>query len=1723
MSKQMQILIQGPDGTISTSNIQVGAGRGGQPLVLRALSDVSYEIRDTEKGVAPDQLLIRRHGKNLELILDADGQQASSDAPADIVIEGYYDLKQPPPLTGLSENGQYYHFVPQEGQAELLPWAMEDGATSYQGLGYEAAGSVVPWWPFLLGGLLLLGGAAAAGGGGDGSSGSGGAAALPAPDAPQNVLVSPDGTIVTGQAEAGGTVTVMDAQGVVLGAGVAAANGMFAVVINPAQTNGETLQVTVGNSDNTSEPTLVFAPDTTAPDQPDNISINTEGTVVSGSGEPGTTVLVTDPDGHVVGTGTVDANGDFYVDVDPPQTNGEALVVTLVDAAGNESPAANVTAFDSTAPDVPTSLVVSGDGTTVIGEGEPGAVVSITDADGNPLTIVSGGTVDVNGNFSAVLATSQTDGEQLKVSLTDGSGNTSAAADVTAPDTTPPAAASNLAVEDDGATVTGEAEPGATIVVKDPDGDAIGTGTVSPDGSFSIDLLPVQANGQLLTITVTDAAGNTSLPATVMADDITAPDAPGNLTVNATGDVVSGSGEPGAVVIILDAAGNPLTVVSGDTVDANGNFSATIDPPQTNGEVLSVQLMDNAGNQSAGADVAAPDTTAPMAADNLSVIDNGNMVSGEGEPETSVIVLGEDGNQIGQGVVDGDGNFSIVISPAQTNGETLQVILKDAAGNESLPANVDAADTTPPAAPTHLAVSDDGTELTGRGEAGSTITVLDSNDNDITLVGSVIVAGDGTFTVMFDTPQKSGQTLRVILTDEAGNVSDPATTEAPQEAAPARPDNLQVNATGDELSGDGEPDAEVVVRTLSGEQIGTGTVGAGGQFVITLSPPQINGETLQVTQANSGGTSLPALVTAPDTLPPDAPDDLQVSANGAVLTGTGQPGATVQVKDAGDNPLGSAVVNEEGAFSVSLTPPQRNGETLSVTLSDEGGDSAPGIVDAPDITAPLAATDLQVSPDGLTVTGSGEPGATVQVSDPDNNVLGTAIVDGGGQFSVTLSVAQVNGEHLTVVLNDDSNNTSPSAAVTAPDITAPDPAVNLLVSTNGLTVTGSGEAGAAVSIRDADDNQLGSGVVGSNGQFSVVLDTAQTNGETLTVLLEDGSGNISAPATVDAKDSTPPAAPADLTVSVDGLTVSGTGEPGCRVDIYDAGNVLLGSGTVANNGSFSVAISPAQTNGETVSAILVDGADNSSLPASAIAPDTTAPAAATDLNVSINGMTLTGKGEAGATVSVKDAGDNELGTAVVGSNGQFTVNLSPAQTNGETLNVTLTDSSNNTSAPASVNAKDTTPPEAATDLDINPEGTSMTGRGEEGSNVTVKGPGGTVLGQGVVDEYGDFIIALEPAQTNGQMLSVTLTDAAGNVSGATLIDAFYSVLAGDNSETIALSVTPEINSQDLQTESESAVLIADLGTVTANTLRTEGVIEINVAENTIREVTFQGRGGGLLSIADFDLYIYKANATGAGVSLYSETQNWFYSPLIGITTSGEATFVLEAGDYFIFMSSDSDVSLASTKVLSTTADTVYDYADPEAVSGSLEGNVISDSDDPSGIPANATITEVNSVIISPDSEGTEISGSYGTLLIKPDGSYTYTLNENFADSPTYGAAENFSYTVTAPNGKGSDTATLTINLDFETPAEPPSPLPMAGRAVADDYDGLDFDALDEEGTTTPEDMPPLDELITQSPALVLPDESSTAGGSWQSADQQAMLYLADFQAASEQDEGGVQI
>ncbi|MGO2076626.1 MAG: hypothetical protein ACTH3B_15970, partial [Pseudoalteromonas sp.] len=121
------------------------------PLTINAQNGERYELKDPDTGFAPQQVLFKRDGDNLQLHFGDD----ATDSNADVIIEGYYALSVTPKFFGLAEDGDYYFFVPQTGLTEDFLEKLDDDDETHQSLGYEDIESGVMWWPLVLGGAAL--------------------------------------------------------------------------------------------------------------------------------------------------------------------------------------------------------------------------------------------------------------------------------------------------------------------------------------------------------------------------------------------------------------------------------------------------------------------------------------------------------------------------------------------------------------------------------------------------------------------------------------------------------------------------------------------------------------------------------------------------------------------------------------------------------------------------------------------------------------------------------------------------------------------------------------------------------------------------------------------------------------------------------------------------------------------------------------------------------------------------------------------------------------------------------------------------------------------------------------------------------------------------------------------------------------------------------------------------------------------------------------------------------------------------------------------------------------------------------------------------------------------------------------------------------------------------------------------------------------------------------
>jgi len=911
-------------------------------------------------------------------------------------------------------------------------------------------------------------------------------------------------------------------------------------------------------------------------------------------------------------------------------------------------------------------------------------------------------------------------------------------------------------------------------------------------------------------------------------------------------------------------------------------------------------------------------------------------------------------------------------------------------------------------------------------------------------IGTVVVASDGTFTTTLVPPQTNGQLLGLVQTDAAGNASPQGSAVAPDlvpNDSPGAP-TATVAADGATVFGTGQAGATVSVTGPNGVVIGTATVTPGGTYVAILTTPQLNGETLHVTQADAeGDVSPPATAIAPDLTPPVAPV-AAIDATGTIVTGTGEPGATVRVADAGGTVLGTATVGANGNYTVVLGTPQTNGQLLSVTQADAAANVSPAVpVTAPDTTPPAAPT-ATVSPDGATVVGTGEPGATVTITNAAGTPIGTATVAPGGTYTATLATPQTNGETLTAIQRDPAGNASPSVTATAPDTTPP-AAPAATVDATGTIVTGTGEPGATVTVRDPGGVPIGTAVVAANGSYTATLSTAQLNGQLLQVTQADAAGNVSPATPATAPDITPPLAPAG-TVSADGTAVTGTGEPGATVHVLNAAGTEIGTAIVAGNGSFTAPLTPAQLNGQVLTLSQTDPAGNHSPNVTATAPDLTPPAAPV-ATVSGDGTIVTGTGEPGATVTVRDPSGTAIGTALVAANGAYAVTLTTPQGNGQTPRPRAAPPAAPPPAPA-VTAPDTPPPAPPAGVAINGEGTVVTGTGEAGAAVEVRSAGGTLLGTGTVAANGSFSVSLNDPQTPGETLSVALRDPAGNLSDAVPLIAPFDIEAFNNTADASIDLVPVTTNENLGSASYLALVSLGLLNLDAQVLATPNVQFTVAAGNSLAASFTYDATLAIGVLSGYSVVVQRFDGTNwVAVSGPGNSSLLQLSLLNGNLV---ATDTLGPGEYRAFVTFDGAAGVGLLGGLAVTG-VNSDYTHVGAVQPSAAaGNVITDPG-PGGavdVVSPQTVAQsvtVNGVTTNVTAGGTSIHGDWGTLVINPNGSYTYTPDANAA---AIGHADTFTYTLVNPTSGELESATLTVTIG--SPDITGTPLAVDDAAIA---------------------------------------------------------------------------
>ncbi|WP_061575601.1 Ig-like domain-containing protein, partial [Heyndrickxia coagulans] len=309
--------------------------------------------------------------------------------------------------------------------------------------------------------------------------------------------------------------------------------------------------------------------------------------------------------------------------------------------------------------------------------------------------------------------------------------------------------------------------------------------------------------------------------------------------------------------------------------------------------------------------------------------------------------------------------------------------------------------------------------------------------------------------------------------------------------------------------------------------------------------------------------------------------------------------------------------------------PSDKGDDVTYTLLEKG--------DAGAVTSLSKPSVQTVGDNDTVVTGTADPNVAVKVA-VNGKEIGSDSTDSNGNFSVSIP-KQKAGTELHVYTEDGKGNQSEETVVTVQDKTAPAAPKVGEVSDTSTVVTGATEAGAKVTVKSGS-KILGTAKADHNGVFKVTI-AKQKAGTKLVVYAEDAAGNKSVETVVTVIDKTAPAAPKVKEVSDASTVVTGTAEPGAKVTVKSGSNIL-GTATADHTGAFKVTIAK-QKAGTKLVVYAEDAARNKSAETVVTVIDKTAPVAPTVNPFGDNQLTITGKAEAGAKVTIK-RGKTVLGT-----------------------------------------------------------------------------------------------------------------------------------------------------------------------------------------------------------------------------------------------------------------------------------------------------------------------------------------------------------------------------------------------------------------------------------------------------------------------------------------------
>ncbi|HFG6843637.1 biofilm-associated Ig-like repeat protein Blp1 [Acinetobacter baumannii] len=1191
-----------------------------------------------------------------------------------------------------------------------------------------------------------------------------------APNPIKNILLDVNGQNFTAQAEANSQIEVFDSLGNQTGWGSTDSAGNASGSFNQTYLHGEELTFVV--IDRAGNRSIEFKQnaliDTIAPNPIANIIFNEDGQSFTAQAEAGSSIDVLDQTGNKIGFGYTDSSGNVSGYFQQVYLHGEELTFVVIDRAGNHSAEVKQSALnDDVAPNPIENIVLDLNGQNFTAQAEANSQIEIKNNNGD---VVGYGSADSAGNVSGYLYQVHLHGEELTFIVVDRAGNRSTEVKQNALiDDIAPNPIENIILDINGQNFTAQAEANTQIEVKNAVGEIVGSGYVDGAGNVSGYLYQVYLHGEELTFVVVDRAGNrsTEVKQNALIDDI-APNPIENILLDANGQNFTAQAEANTQIEVKNTAGE---VIGSGSTDSMGNVSGYFYQVYLHGEELTFVVVDRAGNRSTEVKQnALIDDIAPNAIENIIFNENGQNFTAQAEANSKVEVKNAAGEVVGSGYVDSAGNVSGYLNQVYLKGEELTFVVIDQAGNRSIEVKQTAfLDNTAPENATNLVFSEDGSYLSGMAEPNATIQIFDQYGQLLNQWNNN-VNWDGTFNIYLNSNYMHGEVFKVVVVDQAGNLSEAVSVKAPlDDIAPVAASDLVFNEDGSSLSGVAEPNTFIQIFDQNGQQMNTWSqsVNADGTFTIFFGTYNLHGEEFTVIVKDlAGNVSEAVSVKAPlDDIAPNPIKNIVFDANGQSFTAQAEANSQIEIFDSFGSQIGWGSTDSTGNVTGYFYQVYLHGEELTFVVIDRVGNRSDEMkLNAlMDTIAPKPIENIIFNENGQNFTAQAEANSFISVKNAAGEFVGYGYVDSTGNVSGHFNQVYLKGEELTFIVIDKAGNQSIEYKQNAlTDDIAPNPIENIVLNKNGQNFTAQAEADSQIEVKNTAGEVVGSGYVDSIGNVSGSFNQVYLHGEELTFVVVDRAGNRSTEVKQNALiDDIAPNQIENIVFDVNGQYFTGHAEADTRIEVLNQFGNRAGWGYVDSQGNVIGYFNQVYLHGEELTFIVVDIAGNRSVEVKQNALiDNVAPPAA-NITLTSDGL-LFGEAEPNSTVEIIDQYGAVITTTYVWYDGTFNqwINLSQYQT--QNLSIVVKDQAGNRSevvhelVPVFTNS-----PIAATELKLDVDGHILTGKATVGMSVVVTSTDGQTINGGwnnAVNEDGSFAIQLNDYYLQGQTLQVRVYD-----------------------------------------------------------------------------------------------------------------------------------------------------------------------------------------------------------------------------------------------------------------------------------------------------------------------------------------------------------------------------